>query len=195
MELSLIRPDVGALPGFVAALERGWSPDNVRGEAAAREAMGRIAADPEAFLSEADDPDARAGDIVLPDGSRVERLPGLHRWLWDGEFCGVVGLRWARGTATLPAHVLGHVGYAVVPWKRRRGYATRALGLILPLARAQGLPYIELSTDEDNLPSQKVVLANGGRLVERFVKPAAYGGARSLKYRIDLCAPALAKGS
>jgi predicted acetyltransferase len=38
------------------------------------------------------------------------------------------------------------------------------------------LSYIELTTDEDNLPSQKVVLVNGGRLVERFVEPAAYGG-------------------
>jgi predicted acetyltransferase len=67
--------------------------------------------------------------------------------------------------------------------------------LILPLARAQGLPYIELTTDEDNLPSQKVVQANGGRLVERFVKPSTFGGGRSLRRRIDLGAKALAKGS
>ncbi len=195
MELRLIRPDAAALPGFVTALERGWSPDNVRGEAAAREALDQIAADPDAFIAATDDPDARGGDIVLPDGSRVERLPGFHRWLWDDEFCGVIGLRWARGTASLPPHVLGHVGYAVVPWKRRRGYATRALGLILPLARAQGLPYIDLTTDEGNIPSQKVVLANGGRLVECFVKPAAYGGGRSIRYRIDLGAKALTRGS
>jgi predicted acetyltransferase len=57
------------------------------------------------------------------------------------------------------------------------------------------LPYIELTTDEDNLPSQKVVLANGGRLVERFFKPAAYGGGQSLRYRIDLGAKALTRGS
>lgn len=37
-----------------------------------------------------------------------------------------------------------------------------------------------------NLASQKVVLANGGRLVGRFFEDAAYGGAESLRYRIDL---------
>jgi hypothetical protein len=67
--------------------------------------------------------------------------------------------------------------------------------LILALARAQGLPYIELSMDEDNLPSQKVVLAHGGQLVERFIRPAAFGGAQFFRYRIDLGAKALTRGS
>jgi hypothetical protein len=31
-----------------------------------------------------------------------------------------------------------------------------------------------------------VIEANGGRLLERFTKPAALGGAESLRYRIDL---------
>ncbi|ESZ18789.1 hypothetical protein X737_16155 [Mesorhizobium sp. L48C026A00] len=31
-----------------------------------------------------------------------------------------------------------------------------------------------------------MVLANGGRLVGRFFEDAAYGGAESLRYRIDL---------
>ena len=191
MELCLVKPDATHLPGFAEALQRGWSPDNVRGEAAAREALAAIAADPDAFLAAQDDPEARAGDIVLPDGSKVQRLPGLHRWLWDGEFCGVIGFRWARGTEELPPHVLGHIGYAVVPWKRGRGYATRALGQILPLARARDLAYVELTTDEDNLPSQRTILANGGRLTERFVKPKVYGGGRSLRFRIDLDSEAL----
>jgi predicted acetyltransferase len=186
MKLCLIRPRQSHLPGFVEALERGWSPDNMRGEAAAREALAAIAPDPARFLDASDDPHGAAGDVTLPDGSTVQRLPGLHRWLWDGEFCGVIGLRWAKGTADLPPYVLGHVGYGVVPWKRGRGYATRALALILPLARAQGLPYIDLTTDGDNIPSRKVILANGGRVIERFTKPAAYGGAESVRYRIDL---------
>jgi predicted acetyltransferase len=190
VKLRLVKPQRRHLAGFVAALERGWSPDNVRGAAAASEALAAIAADPARFLAAADDPEGVAGDVTLPDGSTAPRLPGLHRWLWDGEFCGVIGLRWARGTAELPPHVLGHVGYAVVPWKRGRGYATRALALMLPLARAQGLPYIELTTDTDNLPSGKVILNNGGRVIERFSKPAAYGGAESIRYRIDLAAEA-----
>ena len=73
--------------------------------------------------------------------------------------------------------------YNVVAWKRQRGYATRALGLILPLARTQGLPSVELTTDVDNLPSQRVILHNGGQLVEQFHKPASHGGAPALRFR------------
>jgi predicted acetyltransferase len=73
-----------------------------------------------------------------------------------------------------------------VPWKQDRGYATRGLALLLPEARAQGLAHVELTTDPDNLASQRVILANGGRLVERFRKAEAYGGGESLRFRIDL---------
>ena len=186
MELHLVQPDLARLPAFAEAVERGWTPDNVRGEAGRLDFLARIAADPAAFLAAADDPDGTAGPIMLPDGREVERLPGFHRWLWDGEFCGQIGLRWARGTAVLPPHVLGHIGYAVVPWKRGRGYATAALRLLLPMAREVGLPYVELTTDPDNQPSQQVILANGGRLIELFVKPEAYGAAEGLRFRIDL---------
>lgn len=73
-----------------------------------------------------------------------------------------------------------------MPWKQQRGYAARALALLLPLARAQGLDHVEITTDAANLASQRVVTANGGLLVAHFDKPAAYGGARSLRFRIDL---------
>ena len=84
----------------------------------------------------------------------------------------------------LPAYVLGHIGFAVVPWKRRLGYATQALALLLPDARELGFPYVELTTDASNLASQRVITANGGTLVEHFNKPEAYGGAESLRFRI-----------
>ena len=57
---------------------------------------------------------------------------------------------------------------------------------MLDEARAVGLDYVEITTDLDNLASQRVILANGGILVGRFAKAAAYGGAESFKYRIDL---------
>jgi predicted acetyltransferase len=183
---ALVKPSLEHLPQYQAALERGWWPDNVRGTDSAREQLEKIATDPARFVDEQDDPDALAGPVPLPDGSCVPRLPGFHRWLWDGEFCGVIGFRWQRGTAQLPPHVLGHIGFSVVPWKRNRGYATQALALLLPEARARGLAYVELTTDPGNVASQKVILANRGRLVESFRKSAAYSGAAALRFCINL---------
>ena len=184
--VSLMRPMLGALPGYVAALRRDWSPDNIRGRAASDEQLRRIDEDAPGFVASLHDPEARGAPIKMPDGSVFPRLPGYVRWVWDGEFCGSISLRWQPGTASLPEHVLGHVGYAIVPWKRGRGYATRALGLILPEARALGLPHIDLTTDPANLASQQVILANGGRLLERFRKPEVYGCAEGLRFRINL---------
>ncbi|WP_457334434.1 GNAT family N-acetyltransferase [Rhizobacter sp. P5_C2] len=188
--LSLVWPSAAHLPGYVAALERGWSADNVRGQAAADEELAAIRRDGEAFLARLVDREAKGADVTLPDGSTVPRLPGFRRWLWDGEFCGAIGLRWQRGTQALPPHCLGHIGYAVVPWKRGRGYATRALGLLLPQARAEGLRFVEITTDPENIASQRVIAANGGRLHERFTKPAQFGGTPGLRYRIELDAVA-----
>jgi len=106
--------------------------------------------------------------------------------MWDGAFCGVIGFRWQPGTSELPPYCLGHIGFSVVPWKRRRGYATRALALLLPDAAQEELPYVELTTDLDNTASQAVIRANGGELIEQFQKPAVYGGAMSLRFRIPL---------
>lgn len=184
--VTLVVPGREHLPGYAAALRAGWTPDNARGLAAAADELRQIEADPDRFLASLVDREARGPAIQLPDGTVVKRLPGIKRWIWDGELCGSVGFRWQPGTEALPPHCLGHVGYAVVPWKRGRGYATRALALMLPLAAAEGLRWIELTTDTDNLASQRVIEANGGVLHERFVKPAAYGGMPGLKYRIYL---------
>lgn len=184
--MQLVRPSSEYLPGFINALERGWSPDNVRGAAAAREQLDSIGCDAEAFLNSLDDVDAKGDPVKLPDGSTVQRLPGYHRWMWDGEFCGSIGFRWQRGTPSLPPHVLGHIGYAVVPWKRTRGYATKALAMTLSSAKAQGLSYVELTTDPENIASWRVIEACGGMLVERFLTPTAFGAGEKLRYRIAL---------
>ena len=186
MKLELVKPALEFLPEYEAALKRDWSPDNVRGAVAAQEELEKIAAEPAAFVALMDDPEAKGGPIKLPDGSTVPRLPGFRRWLWDGAFCGSIGFRWQPGTSALPPHVLGHIGYAVVPWKRSRGYAKRALALMLVEAKGQGLTYVQVTTHPDNAASQAVILANGGRLIERFREPAVYGGRESLRFRIDL---------
>ena len=186
MQLALVRPSLRFLPGYVDALERGWSADSARAETASKEELALIAADRDHFLSTQADREPQGETVTLPDGSKVPRLPGYRRWLWDGEFCGLINLRWQPGTHALPPHCLGHIGYAVVPWKQRRGYATLALRLLLPEAKALGLPFVEVTTDPSNVASQRVIEANGGVLFERFIKPPAFGGVPGLRYRIAL---------
>src|SRR5579859_3614987 len=161
MTVELIKPSLETLPRYAAALERDWSPDNIRGIVTTKEHLRKIENDPAAFVDGLDDPLALGGPITLPDGSRMPRLPGFVRWVWDGDFAGSIGFRWQPGTSELPSYVLGHVGYAIVPWKAGRGYATRALALLLPMARERGLAYLELTTEPENVASQRVILSNG----------------------------------
>lgn len=184
--MQLVQPALEHLASYIAALERGWSADNIRGEAAAREELERIRVDAAGFLASMEDREARGPPVKLPEGSTVARLPGICRWMWDGEFCGSIGLRWRPGTTDLPPHCLGHIGYAVVPWKQRRGYATAALRLMLAEAKEVGLAFVEITTDPDNVPSQKVIKAAGGTLHEQFIKPVQFGGKPSLRYRVLL---------
>ncbi|MFN5028890.1 MAG: GNAT family N-acetyltransferase [Burkholderiales bacterium] len=183
--MQLIRPTNIHLESYIAALERGWSADNLRPEAA-KEELASIRTDAAGFLAGMEDREAKGSPITLPDGTKVKRLPGFRRWLWDGEFCGSINLRWQDGTPELPPHCLGHIGYAVVPWKQRLGYATLALAQILPEAKSIGLPYVEITTDLENIASQKVIVANGGVLVEHFTKGPQYGSKPSLRFRITL---------
>jgi predicted acetyltransferase len=193
--MHLVVPSLDRLDAYADALRRGgfWA-DNLRREASAREELDKIARDPAAFVASLDDRAATGGPITLSDGSQVARLPGYRRWMWDdgenggdgGRFSGSIAFRWQPGTSVLPVHVLGHIGYITVPWQRGRGHATRALALMLAEVRQEGLSWVELTTDPDNLPSQKVITNNGGTLVERFDKGPAHGGGEALRWRIVL---------
>jgi predicted acetyltransferase len=180
---ALVRPGRELLDRYVEALRSGWSPDNLRPETA-NDHLGLIAADAQGFLDRQVDRDPRGRAVTLPDGSQMPRIPGYSLWMSDGDFCGSISLRWQPGTAALPPYILGHVGYSVVAWKRGRGYAKEALRLMLHHARGEGLEYVVVTTDPGNMASQRVIEANGGLLVERFNRPAQYGGTAGLKYHI-----------
>jgi predicted acetyltransferase len=187
MTVTLETPSLDLLPDYAEALRQGWSADNVRGKAAADEELDRIAADPEGFVQSLDNSDGDGPPVLRLDGSYGPRLPSLRRWIWDDGFCGSIGLRWGPGGGPLPDWFpYGHIGYAVPPWRRGRGYATQGLTLLLPEARGRGLDHVELTTDAGNPSSQRVVIKNGGRLVAREVGGTLHGGAEILRWRIDL---------
>lgn len=185
--MELVAPAAAYLDSYRDALRRGWSSVTAEEDAdAAAAELAEIDADPALYLERMNHPTEMDRPVVLPDGSEVPRLPGLRRWMWDGDYCGAVSLRWQPGTMDLPEGCLGHIGYAVVPWKRRRGYATSALAQMLTLARDEGLPFVDIVTDLDNVASQGVVRANGGLVEEEFVTPPSTGSHPAVRWRVLL---------
>lgn len=183
--MKLCKPSLDLMPGYRDALERGWSPDNLRAEAA-QEELVKLSENAAGFVSSLDDPEARAGHVTLPDGSRVERLPSIRRWIWNAGFCGQIGFRWSRGTEDLPPTCSGHIGYAVVPWRRGEGMASAALVGILPKAKAVGLRYVTLTASPDNPASVRVIEKAGGVLMKSYTAPMALGGHATLEFQISL---------
>jgi predicted acetyltransferase len=179
MTLRLVPPSLERVAGYVAALESGWSPDTTRDVSG--EQLEIYRRDPAALIHEL----TRQDGMIKTASGEHPRLPSREFWIDDGEFCGRVNLRFAPGTDALPPKVSGHIGYAVVPWKRRRGYATEALHLLLPVARDVGLRRVQITCDDDNEPSRKVIIANGGVLERGCL---AESGKTKLSFWIDLLA-------
>lgn len=197
--LALAVPSRLLLPCYRDALLRGWSPNNFTPDRTRLDELERIEADVDSFLAGLDDLEARAGDIRMPDGSLVPRLPGFRRWMIDTDanadgspaFAASIGFRCTRGTSALPPFCLGHIGYSVVPWRQGQGVASLALMALLQELRSaagllDGFTYLELTTQPDNRASQRVIEKCGGRFVEAFAAPTLYGDHTEFRYRIPL---------
>ncbi|WP_205314606.1 GNAT family N-acetyltransferase [Nocardioides houyundeii] len=106
---------------------------------------------------------------VAYESDPASRLPdGLVRsdyyWVMDGEeMIGFVAVRHSIDTDFL-RRAGGHIGYSIRPSYRRRGHATRALGLALDRARELGLDRVLLTCDEPNVGSARTIEKHGGVL-------------------------------
>ena len=77
----------------------------------------------------------------------------------------------------------GHIGYAVAPEYRRRGYATEILRQSLALLAERGIGKALITCDDDNAGSIGVIEANGGVLDDRRTNP---DGTLIRRYWIEL---------
>lgn len=56
----------------------------------------------------------------------------------------------------------GNIGYSIRPGERRKGYGKEMLKSVLPFCRNIGLERVLITCLEDNIGSEKTILANGG---------------------------------
>ena len=85
----------------------------------------------------------------------------------------------------------GHVGFSVHPRYRGRRYASRALNLIIPLAKQLGLNPLWITCDPDNIPSRRSCERIGAEFAEIVSVPPdciihQNGHPRKCRYRLAL---------
>jgi predicted acetyltransferase len=81
----------------------------------------------------------------------------------------------------------GHIGYAIRPSERRKGYGARMLALALEECRRLGIDRALITCDKDNAASAKTALRNGGVLENEFINDE---GNIEQRYWITLKVPA-----
>lgn len=106
--------------------------------------------------------------IGLPEG----RVPQTTYWLYDdGMPVGMCKLRTVLTPALLKRG--GHIGYAIAPFARGKGYGKEQLRLILMEAKKHGLTRVLITARNHNKASIRVALANGG-LIEKVSEEDHY---------------------
>lgn len=176
MTIALTRPTIDLLDSWASAvgefegghvdgggLEEGFVPDRAAGEAFI--ARAELYATPGA---------------ELPDG----HVPCDHFWITDDDQ--VVGfLSFRRELNDFLRRFGGHIGYSVIPSRRREGIVREALRLALRRAAAEGYDRVLLTCDDDNVGSIRTIEGAGGVLEDVSDAPEP-GQPQVRRYWIEL---------
>lgn len=79
----------------------------------------------------------------------------------DHKMVGIIDLRHNLNHPVLSAYS-GHIGYSVRPSERAKGYARSMLALAVDKAFERGIELVMVSCREENVASERTILANGG---------------------------------
>ena len=178
MTASLVLASTVYANSYVEALREGFR----RGDGAAKKPgeIDKIAADFEAFHTERTQ---KVGDVVLPDGTVIPRVPSDIYFLVDGEtFIGEAGVRYQLSDWLI--QIGGHVGYGIRPSFQRQGFGKLILKLSLDVLRERGIDRALVTCYDHNIASAKIIEANGGVMENIIDDPR--GGGQSRRYWIDL---------
>ena len=125
---------------------------------------------------------ARVGQERLGLDIAPDRVPSTFLLACvDGDIVGRVSIRHELNAYL--TSVGGHIGYAVRPAYRRRGYARSILRQSLELARDIGLCRVLITCDDDNAASVRLIESFGGRLENVIATDA--GSMPTRRYWID----------
>ena len=123
---------------------------------------------------------------VLPEG----HVPCDYYWITEGDQ--VVGfLSFRRELNDNLRRFGGHIGYSVIPTRRREGIVREALRLMLRAAKADGYDRVMLTCDDDNIGSIRTIEGAGGELEDVIDAPEA-GQPLVRRYWIDVSGTRLA---
>lgn len=124
---------------------------------------------------------------VVDAWTRGEELPAgwvacTTLWLVEDAYIGSVNIR--HELTTWLERLGGHIGYAIRPSMRERGYGELICRLALDASRRIGLDRVLITCDEDNTASRVIIERNGG-VFENAV-PQDERPVLKLRYWVDL---------
>ncbi|MDR1694426.1 MAG: GNAT family N-acetyltransferase [Lactobacillaceae bacterium] len=181
--MELAKPSLEYRKSFIEAVNEGFSFSSLRDFT--EEEKQKINNDFESFFKEKYDRVFAPAKIICEDGNSYDKVPDTTYWLVDeGEFIGQFSLRHYLNDF-LFMHG-GNIGYVIRPSKRKMGYATKGLGLVLTEARKLGLDKVMISAKEENIGSWKAIEKNGGELDNVTAMPWDTSGPRFKRYWINL---------